>query len=126
MGNFNRDFLRYFGEVEIVHKTPAQMPFSLTDPIPGDDKDTCALVISLAQRVRERKTEHAIGFRVYQIEPGMSRLDTNFASRSRPVGKTDQYVNLREVSKRLTLAPGKYVVIPTTFRRGEEGEFLVR
>ena len=56
----------------------------------------------------------------------MSRLDTNFASRNRPVGKTDQYVNLREVSKRLTLAPGKYVVIPTTFRRGEEGEFLER
>jgi len=165
--NFNRDFLRYFGEVEIVHKTPAQMlteqtserryevmyftgawrgetaggcgndsisnfvrnpqmTFSLTDPIPGDDKDTCALVISLAQRVRERKTEHAIGFRVYRIEPGMSRMDTNFASRNRPVGKTDQYVNLREVSKRMTLAPGKYVVIPTTFRRGEEGEFLVR
>ena len=23
--NFNRDFLRYFGEVEIVHKTPAKM-----------------------------------------------------------------------------------------------------
>ena len=22
---FNRDFLRYFGEVEIVHKTPAKM-----------------------------------------------------------------------------------------------------
>ena len=23
--NFNRDFLRYFGEVEIVHKTPGAM-----------------------------------------------------------------------------------------------------
>ena len=23
--NFNRDFLKYFGEVEIVHKTPAKM-----------------------------------------------------------------------------------------------------
>ena len=33
---------------------------------------------------------------------------------------------LREVSKRLRLAPGKYVVIPTTFKRGEEAEFLVR
>jgi len=94
--NFNRDFLRYFGEIEIVHKTPAQMlteqtserryevmyftgawrgetaggcgndsinnfvrnpqmTFSLTDPIPGDDKDTCALVISLAQRVRRER-----------------------------------------------------------------------
>ena len=40
--------------------------------------------------------------------------------------KTDQYINLREVSKRMMLPPGRYVVIPTTFSRGEEGEFLVR
>ena len=48
------------------------------------------------------------------------------ARRQNPVGKTDQYVNLREVSKRMRLAPGHYVVIPTTFARGEEGEFLLR
>ena len=69
-------------------------------------------------------------------------MDARFASRNQPVGKTDQYVNLREVSLgpcdglstvtcvqvslRLVLPPGQYAVIPTTFRRGEEGQFLVR
>ena len=41
--------------------------FSLTDPDLSDDKTRAALVLSLAQRVAERKTEHAIGFRVYRV-----------------------------------------------------------
>ena len=41
--------------------------FSLTDPDPHDDKMTCPVIISLAQKVIERKTEHAIGFRIYQV-----------------------------------------------------------
>ena len=56
----------------------------------------------------------------------MSQVDAHFAGRNHPVGKTDQYVNLREVSSRMVLPPGKYVVIPTTFNRGERGQFLVR
>ena len=56
----------------------------------------------------------------------MAQVDAHFAGRNQPVGKTDQYVNLREVSARLVLPPGKYVVIPTTFNRGERGQFLVR
>ena len=42
------------------------------------------------------------------------------------MGRVDQYVNLREVSKRFQLGPGQYVVVPTTFNRGEEGDFLLR
>ena len=42
------------------------------------------------------------------------------------MGKTDQYINLREVSTRLQLCPGTYAIVPTTFRPGEEGQFLVR
>jgi len=165
--SFNRDFLKHFGEVEIVHLTPTSMVedqrskvkyevfyfhgewkgltaggcgndhvsnfvqnpqfvFSLTDPDPRDDKDTCPVIISLAQKVKERKTEHAIGFRVYQLPSGQSQMTTETVGRSQPVGKTDQYINLREVSKRLQLPPGNYCIIPTTFRRGEESRFLVR
>lgn len=165
--NFNLDFLKYFGEVEIVHKTPASMMeqqsssrkyeviyfqgawrgetaggcgndtirnfvknpqfmFSLTDPDPYDDKMTCPIIISLAQKVKERKTEHAIGFRIYKVPPGTSRLDIDIVGRQQPMGKTDQYINLREVSKRFQFPPGDYCVIPTTFSRGDEGEFLVR
>ena len=90
--NFNIDFLRFFGEAEIVHKTPCSMVeeqagcrkyevihwrgawrgdtaggcgndtirnfvrnpqfrLSLTDPDPHDDKLTCPVILSLAQKV---------------------------------------------------------------------------
>ena len=138
--SFNRDFLKYFGEVEIVHLTPTSMVedqrskvkyevfyfhgewrgrsaggcgndhvsnfvqnpqfvFSLTDPDPRDDKDTCPVIISLAQKVKERKTEHAIGFRVYELPRGQNQMTAETVGRSQPVGKTDQYINLREVRK---------------------------
>ena len=41
--------------------------FTLTDPDITDDQTTCSLILSLAQMVKERKTEHAIGFRVYKV-----------------------------------------------------------
>ena len=41
--------------------------FTLTDPDTWDDQTSCSLIISLAQRVEKRKTEHAIGFRVYKV-----------------------------------------------------------
>ena len=43
-----------------------------------------------------------------------------------PIGKTSPYINLREVSLRVDLLPGVYCIVPTTFRPGEEGQFLVR
>ena len=41
--------------------------FTLTDPDTWDDQTSCSLIISLAQRVEKRKTEHSIGFRVYKV-----------------------------------------------------------
>ena len=41
--------------------------FTLTDPDTWDDQTSCSLIISLAQKVEKRKTEHAIGFRVYRV-----------------------------------------------------------
>lgn len=165
--NFNRDFLKYFGEVEIVHLTPTgmennagrkfdvfhfngmwsramgtaggcgndtikkfatnpQFTFSLSDPDPYDDELTCPVIISVSQKVFKRKTEWAVGFRIYKCNPGDRTLDSNFLSHNQPVGKTEQYINLREVSKRFRLPEGSYCVIPSTFNSGEEGDFLVR
>ena len=41
--------------------------FTLTDPDTWDDQTSCSLIISLAQRVEKRTTEHSIGFRVYKV-----------------------------------------------------------
>jgi hypothetical protein len=43
-----------------------------------------------------------------------------------PVGLTNFYYNLREVSQRFELPVGKYCVIPSTFNSGEVGEFLIK
>ena len=43
-----------------------------------------------------------------------------------PVGVTNYYYNLREISKRFELPVGKYCVIPSTFNSGEEAKFLIK
>ena len=54
------------------------------------------------------------------------KLSTEDFCRTLPAEKTDQYINLREVTKRMHLPTGKYIIVPSTFNRGEEGDFFVR
>ena len=46
-----------------------QFIFSLDDPDLDDDKMLTPVIVSLAQKVEERKTEHAIGFKIYKVKP---------------------------------------------------------
>lgn len=164
---FNRDFLKFFGELEIVHLCPGSMLrqstqdqmkhevfyfhgewtgesaagcgndggrdsflrnpqflVALTDPDLEDENATSTVVISLSQKVTERKTEHSIGFHVFTLPEGDSRLSGDNYSQS--IGRTDPYINVREVSLRLDLLPGLFCIVPTTFNPGEEGDFLLR
>merc|ERR1719412_896318 len=119
--NFNMDFLKYFGKVEIVHLCPTgmdgdgmegdinrefevfpfkgrwsresntaggcgndgmrnfvtnpQFSFSLTDPDPYDDELKCPIIVSLSQKMRQRKTEWSIGFKIYRCPPGQSKME---------------------------------------------------
>lgn len=36
------------------------------------------------------------------------------------------YINMREVSERFALPPGKYLLVPTTFKPHHEADFLIR
>ena len=44
-----------------------QFIFSIADPDLYDDKTISPVIVSLAQKVQERKTEYAIGFKIYKV-----------------------------------------------------------
>ena len=73
---------------------------------------------------------HKLGFTVYETREGNGRLDEDFFTgdfaEASFIFESGPFINMREVSKRLTLPPGQYVVIPSTFDPEKEGEFLIR
>ena len=54
------------------------------------------------------------------------KLETNFFKYNKSVGRSRTFSNIREVSGRYQLAPGEYVIIPSTFKPDLEGRFLLR
>lgn len=49
-----------------------------------------------------------------------------FFARHQPAARTDPYVNLREVSSRMRLPRGQYLIVPSTFEPYKNGEFCLR
>ncbi|XP_076044620.1 calpain-A-like isoform X3 [Oratosquilla oratoria] len=106
----------------------------LDEPDEDDDENTCTLAISLMQKnVRQLKRYGIdyvpIGFVIYKFpENGKAgqKLDTNFFRYNGSVDKCPYFLNVREVFARFKLPPGPYVIIPSTFDPGHEGEFLLR
>ena len=126
---------------------------TLNDPDPYDDEDKCPVIISVAQKQKVRRSEHAIGFKVFQCDLSDKKLDETFFYRNVSVSfipwpipnstcswerrgsyyvfyfqidRFDTFMNLREISKRILLPAGRYCIIPCTFERGNEGDFLLR
>ncbi len=103
-----------------------QFFINLSDPDPYDDEELCPVIVSLMQRQRKRKSEHAIGFKIYKCDLQDRQLTEQFMRRNNSIDRTDTFINLREVSKRLLLPQGRYCVVPSTFEYGEEGDFMLR
>jgi len=54
-----------------------------------------------------------------------SPLDKNFFRYNSSVGRS-VFTNSREIVGRHKLAPGYYVIVPSTFKPNENGDFLLR
>lgn len=121
---------------------------TLTDPDEDDDEDACTMIVALMQKNRRAakkymmgSSELTIGFAIYALHDGILQslpvgssapqfmqqiLNTEFFKYNCSVARSPTYINLREVTSRFKLPPGTYAVIPSTFDKNEEGEFILR
>ncbi|NXX25078.1 CAN8 protein, partial [Nicator chloris] len=99
------------------------------------DEPCCTILVGLMQKNRRRQKRMgegllSIGYSLYQVKFLEDSTDVHagraFFARHQPAARTHSYVNLREVSSRLTLPRGQYLIVPSTFEPYKNGEFCLR
>ncbi|KAM8946986.1 calpain-8 isoform 2-T2 [Pelodytes ibericus] len=105
---------------------------------PDNDHDSspqepcCTVIVGLMQKNRRRQRKIGedlltIGYTLYRFQNQVDiHLDSDFFKRNQSVARSDTYVNMREVSKRLKLPVGDYLIVPSTFEPFKSGDFCLR
>uniref|UniRef100_A0A3B4BGS5 Uncharacterized protein n=1 Tax=Periophthalmus magnuspinnatus TaxID=409849 RepID=A0A3B4BGS5_9GOBI len=107
------------------------------DDDPEDDEVACSFLVALMQKDRRRyrrqgQDMHTIGFALYEVMFTFFKgcqnvhLKKNFFLSHSSCARSETFINLREVSTRLRLPPGEYLVVPSTFEPGKEADFVLR
>ncbi|KAK5615365.1 Calpain-9 [Crenichthys baileyi] len=109
--------------------TNPQFKLELVDA--DDDDDVCSVVIALMQKNRRKLRKEGldletIGFAVYEAPEEEDQVGKDFFRYHPSMARSKTYINVREVSERFTLPPGKYLLVPTTFQPHHEADFLIR
>uniref|UniRef100_A0A3P9MLE9 Calpain 9 n=1 Tax=Oryzias latipes TaxID=8090 RepID=A0A3P9MLE9_ORYLA len=96
-----------------------------------DDDDVCSVVIALMQKNRRKLRKEGldletIGFAVYEAPDDESQVEKDFFRYHPSKARSRTYINMREVSERFTLPPGKYLLVPTTYQPHQEADFIIR
>nr|XP_010972277.1 calpain-8 isoform X1 [Camelus bactrianus] len=102
----------------------------------GAGEPCCTVLLGLMQKNRRRQKRMgqgmlSIGYAVYKVPkeregPAAAQLGRDFFQGRQPSARSATYVNLREVSARVRLPPGPYVVVPATFEPFKDGDFCLR
>uniref|UniRef100_A0A8B9KXF3 Calpain 1, (mu/I) large subunit a n=1 Tax=Astyanax mexicanus TaxID=7994 RepID=A0A8B9KXF3_ASTMX len=107
------------------------------DDDPEDDEVACSFLVALLQKDRRRyrrqgQDMHTIGFAVYEVRTEQQKslsnvhLKKNFFLSHSSCARSETFINLREVSARLRLPPGEYLIVPSTFEPSKEADFVLR
>ncbi|XP_053191095.1 calpain-9 [Scomber japonicus] len=96
-----------------------------------DEDDVCSVVIALMQKNRRQLRKEGldletIGFAVYEAPDDGDQQGKDFFRYHASKARSRTYINMREVSERFTLPPGKYLLVPTTFQPHHEADFIIR
>uniref|UniRef100_A0A7N8YEE1 Calpain-1 catalytic subunit n=1 Tax=Mastacembelus armatus TaxID=205130 RepID=A0A7N8YEE1_9TELE len=96
------------------------------------DKPDCSFLVALMQKDRRKKRKEGkdmetIGFALYEFlgRTGV-HLKQDFFLRHASSARSELFINLREVSSRLRLPAGEYVIVPSTFEPNKDADFVLR
>ncbi|KAI1893223.1 hypothetical protein AGOR_G00121490 [Albula goreensis] len=96
-------------------------------------KKQCTVLLELLQKHRRKRDKvHFlyIAFHVYRVPPELqddpAPLGQQFFSTNRPVGRSGKYQALRGVRRTLHLDPGHYVIVASSYRPNQPGDFYLR
>ncbi|XP_056292271.1 calpain-1 catalytic subunit-like isoform X1 [Pseudoliparis swirei] len=106
------------------------------DDDPEDDEVSCSFLVALMQKDRRKyrchgQDMHTIGFALYEIPEEYKgcqnvHLKKDFFLKHSSCARSETFINLREVSTRLRLPPGEYLIVPSTFAPSQEADFVLR
>ncbi|KAG7266756.1 hypothetical protein CRUP_028734 [Coryphaenoides rupestris] len=113
-----------------------QFKIALTHPDTAGQSD-CSFLVALMQKDRRKKRKEGkdmetIGFAIYEVRVmqyvGKSaiHLKRDYFLTHGSTARSELFINLREVSSRFSLAPGEYIIVPSTFEPQKEGDFVLR
>jgi len=92
----------------------------------AEDEGKCSLVIGLMQNKRPLGLKNEfMAMHLWHDANNGNRLDAEYFNNNREVMTCD-YADKREVTSQLKVDPGRYVLVPSVYDVGSEGEFLVR
>uniref|UniRef100_A0A182IJU8 Calpain n=1 Tax=Anopheles atroparvus TaxID=41427 RepID=A0A182IJU8_ANOAO len=100
---------------------------------PEEGKEQSTVIVSLIQKNRRSKKNKGIsclpiGYILYRVDPSEIQhkpFDKNFFG-TRPHVADSKFIIVRENTARFNVEPGTYVIVPSTFYKNEEGEFMIR
>uniref|UniRef100_A0A671R1G1 Calpain-1 catalytic subunit-like n=1 Tax=Sinocyclocheilus anshuiensis TaxID=1608454 RepID=A0A671R1G1_9TELE len=102
------------------------------DDDPEDEEVACSFLVALLQKDRRRyrrhgQDMHTIGFAIYEVRSCQNvHLKKDFFLTHSSCARSETFINLREVSTRLRLPPGEYIIVPSTFEPSKEADFVLR
>ncbi|XP_048836150.1 calpain-12 [Brienomyrus brachyistius] len=104
-------------------------PAGQATPKPKEKAMKCTMVAEVLQKNRRQKDKInflQVAFHVYKVDGNPSTLDEKFFSTRQPVASSGSYQAVRGVRRKVRLHPGNYVVVVSTSRPNQAGDFFLR
>lgn len=114
---------------ESLYWTNPQFYVELTEADADSTTGFCTMIISLMEKEANRKQKIAINLDVYRLRtkfPVHLNQKNNHQLSIRQKKEADIYQYNREMTNHFNIAPGIYIIIPSTFQPYQEAKFLLR